>query len=94
MPYTLGQAAKATGKQKSTILDAIRAGRLSATRDDKKQWQIDPAELHRVYAPAVQANDTEHEETPPNNSYIAQQGLLRPVVVVIARHHSCGRHMT
>ena len=27
-------------------------------------------------------------------SYIAQQGLLRPVVVVIARHHSCGRHMT
>ena len=26
--------------------------------------------------------------------YIAQQGLLRPVVVVIARHHSCGRHMT
>ena len=73
-PYTLGQAAKATGKQKSTILDAIRAGRLSATRDDKKQWQIDPAELHRVYAPAVQANDTEHEETPLNRS---ENELLR-----------------
>jgi hypothetical protein len=35
LPYTLGQAAKATGKQKSTILDAIRNGRLSASRDDK-----------------------------------------------------------
>ena len=68
MPYTLGQAAKATGKQKSTILDAIKNGRLSASRDDKKQWQIDPAELFRVYPQAVQPNDTEHEETPPSAS--------------------------
>jgi hypothetical protein len=50
MPFlTLGQAAKECGKQKSTILDAIRAGRLSASKDDKNQWQIDPSELFRVY---------------------------------------------
>lgn len=67
MPYTLGQAAKATGKQKSTILDAIRGGRLSAIRDDKNQWQIDPAELFRVYPPNT---DTEREETPPTHSKI------------------------
>jgi len=65
LPYTLGQAAKATGKQKSTILDAIRNGRLSATRDEKNQWQIDPAELHRVYP---QNTDAERDETPPNPS--------------------------
>lgn len=60
---TLGQAAKETGKQKSTILEAIRAGRLSAKRDDKNQWQIDPAELFRVYDAQ---HPTERHETPPN----------------------------
>ena len=74
MPYTLGQAAKATGKSKPAILDAIKSGRISASRDDKNQWQIDPAELHRVYAPAVQVNDTEHKETPLNHS---ENALLR-----------------
>ncbi len=64
MAYTLGQAAKATGKQKSTLLDAIRTGRLSASRDDKNQWQIDPAELARVYPPNTSA---EREETRPEH---------------------------
>ena len=50
MPYlTLGQAAKECGKQKSTLLNAINKGRLSASKDDKGQWQIDPAELFRVF---------------------------------------------
>lgn len=62
---TLGQAAKETGKQKSTILGAIRGGRLSATRDEKKQWQIDPAELFRVYAAQPQP---ERDETQPNTT--------------------------
>jgi chromosome segregation ATPase len=62
VPYTLGQAAKATGKQKSTILEAVRKGRISAAKDDLGRYQIDPAELHRVYSPIVQ---TEREETPP-----------------------------
>ena len=43
-PFTLNQAAKACHKSKSAILEAIRSGRLSAGRDDKNQWQIDPAE--------------------------------------------------
>ena len=68
MPFfTLGQAAKATGRSKAGILDAIKGGRLSATRDDKNQWQIDPAELHRVYPLLVQPNvKSEQEQTPLN----------------------------
>lgn len=69
-PLTLGQAAKECGKQKSTILDAIRAGRLSASKDDKNQWQIDPAELFRVY-PAQQA--TERQATPPQQEETPEQ---------------------
>lgn len=36
---------------KQGIIAAIRRGQLSATRNENKQYQIDPAELFRVYAP-------------------------------------------
>lgn len=48
---TLLEAATRTEKTKPTILKAIKRGRLSARKDDKGQWQIDPAELFRVYPP-------------------------------------------
>lgn len=66
MPYTLGQAAKATGKQKSTILESIRKGRISAIKDEFGRYAIDPAELHRVYPPNTDNVRAEHEETPSN----------------------------
>jgi hypothetical protein len=49
---TLAEAAKETGLTKPAIFKAIKNGRVSASRDDKGQWMIDPAELFRVYAPA------------------------------------------
>jgi hypothetical protein len=51
--FTLAEAAKETGLTKPAILKAIQKGRVSATKDDKGQWLIDPAELFRVYSPAV-----------------------------------------
>ena len=50
---TLAEAAKETGLTKPAIFKAIQKGRVSATKDDKGQWLIDPAELFRVYSPAV-----------------------------------------
>ena len=47
MAFTLGTASQATRCAKSTILRAIKAGRISAMRDDLGQWQIEPAELFR-----------------------------------------------
>jgi hypothetical protein len=49
--YNLATAAAATGINRSTVLRAIKAGRLSAQRDETGGWQIDPAELHRVFPP-------------------------------------------
>jgi excisionase family DNA binding protein len=46
---TLGEAARHCGVPKSTISRAIKAGRLSASRDEKGSYAIDPAELFRVY---------------------------------------------
>jgi len=53
MVYTLGEAAKATGLTKSGIAKAIKSGRVSANRNDNGSYTIDPAELHRVFPPAV-----------------------------------------
>jgi transposase len=50
MSYSLSQAAKATGKSKATIHRDLNSGKISGERIDSV-WNIDPAELHRVYAP-------------------------------------------
>ena len=60
---TLSRAAKECGRSKSALLDAIRAGRLSASRNDLQQWQIDPADLFRVYPPDRSENKkSEHDQ--------------------------------
>ena len=70
MGYTIGEAAKATGKTKSTISKAIKSGRISAIKSEGGKYNIDPAELHRVYPP-VSVNglprvESERRETPNN----------------------------
>lgn len=53
MKLQVGQAAKATGKTRQTIQAAIKRGALSATRSTPNgSWEIDAAELFRVYPPA------------------------------------------
>src|SRR5215203_3535224 len=46
---TLGAAAKLTGLNRTTVLRAIKSGKLSAARQDDGSYRIDPAELERVY---------------------------------------------
>ena len=45
----LSEAARATAQSKSTIRRAVKAGRLSATRTDTGEFQVDPAGLHQVF---------------------------------------------
>jgi excisionase family DNA binding protein len=54
MKFSLRTAAQHTGTSKSTILRAIKSGRLSAARLDDGGYEIDGAELERVY-PTQQA---------------------------------------
>lgn len=49
MIFTLRTAAIHTGTSKSTILRAIKSGRLSATRLEDGSYEIDASELERVY---------------------------------------------
>ena len=73
MTYTLGQAAKATGKTKSTIQVAIKSGRISASRDDLGRYQIDPAELHRVYPLEAERTDEANAARPATDPEIQAQ---------------------
>lgn len=61
MSYTLGKAAKATGKSKTTIQRAVSKGLISAQKDKSGRYSIDPSELHRVF-PMV--SDDTVSETP------------------------------
>ena len=53
MAYSLKQAAEAVGRGKPAILRAIQKGIISAQKNSKNEWLIDPAELHRVYPPVA-----------------------------------------
>jgi hypothetical protein len=51
MPFTLTEAATATGKARSTIFKACKSGKISYEKDAHGEILIEPAELHRVYPP-------------------------------------------
>ncbi len=63
MAIGLSEAAAATGVNRSTVYRAWKAGRLSATRTDTGQIEVDPAELFRVFPPIASqqsAHDAMH----------------------------------
>ena len=52
MSLSPAEAAKHVGLTKQSIIKGIRSGRVSATKDNKGEWRIEPVELFRVW-PAV-----------------------------------------
>jgi hypothetical protein len=56
---TLAEAAKETGLTKPAIFKAIKSGKISASKDERGQWMIDPAELFRVYDPVSKKETVE-----------------------------------
>lgn len=58
--YTLGTAARAAGVSKSTIHRAIKRGTISARSKEAGGYEIDPAELHRVFPPVPM--DSTHDD--------------------------------
>lgn len=70
MRYTLGTAAKATGKAKSTILRAVKSGAISAAKAHDGSYEIEPSELHRVFPPNG-AQQVASNATQPNEEHYA-----------------------
>jgi hypothetical protein len=58
MSYTLTTAARAVGLNRTTILRAIKSGKISGAKDEHGEWHIEPCELHRVYPPVAHTDAT------------------------------------
>lgn len=62
---SLGQAAKEAGVSKATISKALKTGRLSYVSKSTAGFQIDPAELFRVFTPKPLVTvESERSQTP------------------------------
>lgn len=76
---TLGEASKATGKSKSTLANAIKKGRLSVLNKSSSGYEIDPAELFRVYpkqsSSHKSSNKMDDVAQAQNSSIIADMAL-------------------
>ena len=90
MALTLNQAAKICSRSKSTLLDAIRAGRMSAPKDDRGRYSIDPAELHRVF-PFQSQNRSPDQSPEPRPTSIENQ--LEPADLASKREIELLREM-
>ena len=79
---TLGQAAKAANVSKATLSKSLKSGRLSYIAKTPAGYEIDPAELFRVFPPKQPETVTsERLETPPetvsSEGYRRENELLR-----------------
>ena len=78
MGFTLGEAAKSTGKSKATISKAIKNGKLSASKNMHGAFDIDPAELNRVYPlkqVTVEQNQFSTPLSTPSNTEIMNENM-------------------
>ena len=77
---SLLEASHRVGKSKPTILRAIQAGKISATRDEPTgEWRIEPAELFRVYAPmpeGTSASVQEGDDDTPRTTSTSERNTL------------------
>src|SRR5262249_35857722 len=78
MSFTLAAAAAATGLSKTTILRAVKDGRISGTRDERGVWYVEPGDLH-VLGPAAVAppDDRSFSETEIDDLGAQIEGLLQ-----------------
>lgn len=67
MAYTLKEAAEAAGVQKPALSKALKSGKISGTKNEHGEWQIEPAELHRVY-PVVSGHSSDAVSKKPEET--------------------------
>lgn len=76
--FSLGEAAKATGKSKATISNAIKTGRLSVHEKTESGYRIAASELFRAFPPNVQSNG-QAEQTRTQEPNGLNRGLEREI---------------
>lgn len=82
---SLNKAAKEAGVAKSTLLDALNTGRMSAEKNEKGHWEIDPSELFRVFSKTSSAERERPFPTPLENHQKTTQNSALEIEVKMLR---------
>jgi hypothetical protein len=77
---SLSQAAKLTGKSKSTINRAIKTGKLSAIRHEDGSYSIDPAELSRAFNLEPQEGSKRRDAEPDRTPFVERIEALEAML--------------
>tara|TARA_X000000950_G_scaffold244798_1_gene301186 strand:- start:828 stop:1277 length:450 start_codon:yes stop_codon:yes gene_type:complete len=85
MKLSLNKAAKEAGVAKSTLLDALNNGRMSAEKSEKGHWEIDPSELFRVFPKTSSENSEKPIQTPSENHQKTIQNSALEIEVKMLR---------
>lgn len=102
MKLTLGQAAKHAGRAKGTLSKALTNGQITAQKDEKGRWQIDPSELQRWMEANPLPNTTENQDTTPletpknsigNSALETEVKMLREQMATIDTMHERERQV-
>lgn len=83
MEFSLSAAAKAAGKGKSTIHNAIKSGRLSARREEDGTYKIDASELARVFTLNVPMNSQLDDPEPLPEPHREGSAVLQVKVAML-----------
>lgn len=93
MQYSANQAAEATGKNVATITRAIKAGKISASKDESGAWKIDGAELSRVFplrTQSLQNSNMQKDANTTQRQNILEDKDLREELVALRERVKAG----
>lgn len=61
---SIREAVKLYNVSRPTLTKALKSGKISGVQDGKRHWQIDPAELSRVYQPRESEPGKDGKDSP------------------------------
>lgn len=68
MPLTLGEAARRTGRAKSSLRRALNLGRITGRKTEAGEWEVDEAALLAVYPPPGDAPESRPGSRPESGT--------------------------
>jgi hypothetical protein len=83
MKFTLNQAAREVGLAKATLWRAIKSGKISASKDLNGVYEVDGAELFRVFQKETDNVSKKQHATPENDTDTALTQKIEMLECVI-----------